>query len=268
MNPFKISGIFLIGVAIIAMSLFIFKTNFTPAPKASSGEKQVENPLSNLNLNKIKEFLGQQLIATSSVATATEGQNLTEEIGKTMASKILGASKDLLNYKAGEELSQEEKQISDELTNQLKNKNYLPLNQPIDEKSLKIAADSVSAKKQYLESLVAINQECFKNFDKSVSNVLKDAFEKGDTSSSKKLSENYNCVFNDLINTPVPSDWVSFHKDLLTHYQNCKIVYEAIGNYQNDPIKASFALDAIKELINSAEQLQTIFEIKAKSVGL
>ena len=115
---------------------------------------------------------------------------------------------------------------------------------------------------------MAINQECFKNFDKSVSNVLKDAFEKGDTSSSKKLSENYNCVFNDLINTPVPSDWVSFHKDLLTHYQNCKIVYEAIGNYQNDPIKASFALDAIKELINSAEQLQTIFEIKAKSVGL
>ena len=268
MNPFKVSGIFLIGVAIIAMSLFIFKTNFAPVPKASPGEKQVENPLSNLNLNKIKEFLGQQLIATSSVATATEGQNLTEEIGKTMASKILGASKDLLNYKAGEELSQEEKQISDELTNQLKNKNYLPLNQPIDEKSLKIAADSISAKKQYLESLTAIVQKCSGEFNKSVADVLKNVFEKNDPAPAKKLSEIYQCSYVSLINVSAPSPWLSLHKDLLVYYQNAKIIYEAISNYQNDPLKAYLAVNAIEGLIDSNNQLQTILEIKAKSVGL
>jgi len=275
-NPLKISGIFLVAVIILMSSWFIFKTNFTipsATPETSFKEalfgNNTENPLNNLNVDNLKNLFKNQISGLSVTSTtSTENQNLTDQIGETMASKILGASKDLLNYKSGE-MSPEQQQINDALANQLKDQNYFPLDQPIAESVLKITSvNSPSTKKQYLESLQNTIQKCFGEFNKNAADILKDAFERGDISSAKKLSGIYGCSYDNLINITVPSEWLNIHKDLLVYYENAKIIYEAIGDYQNDPLKAYLALNEIENLINSAEQNQTILDIKAKSVGL
>jgi len=275
MNNWKISGFFLIGVGVLLGSWLIFKTNFSAAPITSQeGSKNnfktnIQHSLSSLNQNqtKNKELLSQQLTANNSATSTPSTQNLTEEIGKSIASKILGASANLLDYKPGEELSPEEKQISDDLADQLKKQNYLPLNQPIDEKNLKIGSDSIQIKIQYIEDLDNIVEKCFEGFNKTATDALTDIIEKNDPSSAKKLSEIYECCYKNAINLQSPSLWLSFHKDLLNYYQNAKIIYEAMSDYQNDPLKAYLAANAIKNLIDSANQIQAVLEIKAQSVG-
>ncbi len=268
----------MISAAVLLGSWFIFKSSFSsPTNQQNQPEKTgflgtgVENPFANIDLKTAKEFLNQQLSSTfssnSETATSTASQNLTEQIGKAMSSKILGASQDLLNYKSGE-LPLEGKQIADELTNQFNSQNYLPLNQPIDDKALKIGDDSPSAKKQYIENLGIVVKNCFSGFNKSATDILKDAMEKNDSTSVKKLSEIYNCSYNGLISASAPSSWLDFHKDLLVHYQNAKIIYEAIGDYQNDQLKAYIAVNSLENLVNSADQIQRTLEIKVKSVGL
>lgn len=276
MNPLKISGLFLVSAVVLIGSWFIFKASFSsPANQQNQPAKTgflgtgVENPFANIDLQNAKEFLSQQLSSALSPSneTATSTENLTEQIGKAMSSKILSGSEDLLNYKSGE-LSSEEKLIADELANQLNNQNYLPLNQPINEKTLKIGDDSLSAKKQYIENLGIVVKNCFSGFTKSAADILKDTIEKNDPTSAKKLSEIYSCAYNGLISAPAPSSWLDFHKDLLVYYQNAKIIYEAITGYQSDPLKAYIAVSSLENLIDSAKQIQTILEIKAKSVGL
>jgi len=273
MNPLKLSGIFLVAVVLLMGSWFIFKIDFTvpaAAPKASLKEtlfgNNGENLLNNFSIDNLKNLLKVQ--SSNLSATSTENQNLTNQLGENMASKILGASSDLLNYKSGE-LSSEQQQITDTLANQLKNQNYFSFDQPINDQLLKITSfNSISTKKQYLENLQNTIQKCFGGFNKSSADILKDAFEKEDTAPAKQLSEIYQCSYDGLIKITVPSEWLEMHKDLLVYYQNAKIIYKAIGDYQNDPLKASLALNKIEELINSANQNQAILEIKAKSIGL
>lgn len=273
MNPLKLSGIFLVAVVLLIGSWFISKPSLTipsTAPKTSLKEtlfgNNGENLLNNFSIDNLKNLVKSQTSNLS--ATSTEDQNLTDQLGKTMASNILGATSDLLNYKSGES-SPEQQQITNTLANQLKDQNYFSLDQPINDQSLKITSfNSVSTKKQYLEDLGNTIQKCFNGFNKNVTDILKDAFEKGDVSSAKKLSEIYQCSYDGLIKITVPSEWLGLHKDLLIYYQNAKIIYTAIGDYQNDPLKAYLALNEITNLINSVEQNQTLLNIKAKSIGL
>ena len=274
-NPLKLIVVFVIAAFGLIGFWFAFKTNFASPLTHQEAQQsktnfpegnKINNPFLNLNLDlaKIKEFVNQN----NSTSSMARNQNLTEEIAKTMAAKILTANENLLNYKSGEALSSEQIQISNELINKLKNQNYLSLNQEIDEKTFKIdSTNSIFIKKQYIAAIEDINHKCFAGFHKDIPEIFKD-LEKNDNSSAKNLAQVYNCAYNELENRTVPLNWVDLHKNLLNYYQNAKIIYEALSNFQEDPLKAWLASNAISELIETANKIQDILEIKAKSIGL
>jgi len=271
MNPLKLINFFLIATILLISGWFIFRSGAKPAISVNSNKKSFwnnqNNPLSNLDIKSIKNFFTQNLESSSS--TNLSGQNLTQAVTKDLALRILGASSDLLNYKPGQNLSPRQQQISDDALKNINIQNYLPLNQPIDEKTLKInSSDAPSIKKEYLQNIQNNAYNCFAQVNGSAIQALSNALEKKDGTLAKNFADAYACSYEKLLNTSAPDEWLSMHKDLLTYYQNAKILYEAIGNIQSDPLKAYLALNAMDQLLKLGSDIQTILNLKAKSVGL
>ncbi|MFA5386480.1 MAG: hypothetical protein WC297_02360 [Candidatus Paceibacterota bacterium] len=270
MNPLKLSVFFIIAAILLIGCWFVFRSDIKPITSAQNPNSfwnNPNNPLSNLSIESIKNFFTKNPASTSS--TDLSDQNLTQALTKDMASKILGASGDLLNYKTGQNLSSDQQQISDAALKDINTKDYLPLNQAIDEKILKINySNAPSIKKEYLQNLRDIAINCFAQVNDSATQALSNAFERKDGTLAKNFSDAYACSYDKLLTTPAPYAWLSSHKDLLTYYQNAKIIYGAIGNIQSDPLKAYLAFNAINQLLKTGLDIQTIINLKAKSVGL
>lgn len=132
---------------------------------------------------------------------------------------------------------------------------------------IKITQDnSDGAKKKYLEDITAALDKNFLNYQKFYLEVIIDTYQKLNSSSAKKATEVYGKLAKDFQNITVPSQWAEMHKGFIRHYKNSEIIYRAMANYQNDPIKGYLALDMIEVLLDEAPFLQDELEKKFNEV--
>lgn len=207
-------------------------------------------------------------------ANAENSSNLTEMIAKIVAGKIIEKNKSgLAKTETGEPklLMPDEKVLLQELTNQLANLNTgsLNLNQPINEVDLKISKNnSKEAQIKYIESIGKISKTNFGKLDKNILDSLKETTIIGDTYSLQKAVEAYKSTIDNYLELEIPSDWLNFHKQAITHFQNAVVVYGALADFQNDPIKAHLAIEIVEQLITNAQSIQNQLNQKIKEIGL
>ena len=157
-----------------------------------------------------------------------------------------------------------QKIIDDSLKN-----NPFNLNQPINEANLKISQDnSKEAQIKYITAIAEISRNRMAGFNKSYQNVLSDVVEKNDLPSANHFADIQKNMANDYLNLIVPSDLLNIHKKLITHFKNSELVFRAISDYPNDPIKASLAVQAIDQLETNVQLIQVSLYQKTKEIGL
>ncbi len=259
MKALKIIIVILILATGLVSSYLIVKNS-----KLAISDKPIKNS-ENLNNAPIAENPIQWMENATSSKNSSEN-NLTENISQDILDQI--KSGDLLNqndqnFASGIDL------ISGNLAPNILKNNQIDFNliSSISNTELKISQDnSREAKVKYLEATIEINKKDFAGFNKSYFGVILDVFQKLDSSSATQLADIYKNLANDYLNLNVPADWVNIHKDIIIYYKNAEIVYRAMANYSNDPIKGYLALETVNGLVEKVDQLQNTIIKKAQEI--
>ncbi len=135
----------------------------------------------------------------------------------------------------------------------------------IKDNQLKISSDnSASAKRKYLSDITATLTNDLSNFNKNYLQIIVDTYQKLDSSSAEKAADIYGKLARDFMNTNVPSDWQDVHKATIVYYKNSEVVYRAMADYQNDPIKGYAALEIIEQVADEGLAVQQQLAGKVK----
>ncbi|MEK7129356.1 MAG: hypothetical protein AAB858_03315, partial [Patescibacteria group bacterium] len=148
-------------------------------------------------------------------------------------------------------------------------------NPTVDEKDLKISQDnSREAKTQYLKKLEQIsnsrllsNPTYFRTQDQFMKDVRIDCMT-GGLSIHKELAQLQRDLLNDYLNLSVPQDWLSLHKDLINYYQKNNLIYSALANCFQDPIKGNLAIQAFPQLVEEGGRIKDALDVKWLEMGL
>lgn len=137
----------------------------------------------------------------------------------------------------------------------------------IEKGGIKIFQDnSKEIKIQYLKTIEEITKKNFGDFKKNYMEVILDSFQKLDSSSAGRLANIYKNLAGDYLRLSVPSDFADIHERTIIYFKNAEIVYKAMSEYQNDPIKGYLALEMIDKLTAEIEQIQIALEEKIKNI--
>lgn len=247
-------------------AFFIMKNSFPDVNVGQNkigGNKQLNSDLSNLNPDDIFQTANNMGIRSN---TLIQKNNLTESISQSLFSQLNSA--DTLN-----QIKNNPDKSIDLMSGKLagdvlpKMQTDLDFVTTISDSYLKISNDSSdSAKKKYLQDIDNAIKNNFSGFTKNYFEIIIDTYQKLDSSSAVQAVSIYEKLSQDFINISVPKDWIDIHKTMIIQYKNLAIIYSAMANYQNDPIKGYIALDAIEGLVNISDQIQAQLEQKAKEI--
>lgn len=79
----------------------------------------------------------------------------------------------------------------------------------------------------------------------------------GDYSKIEQFSAIFKLVYEDILKTPVPKSVELFHKNLLTSIYKFQKIFEAIKEYEKDPLKTLLALNELTNLMKQLLSLNT-----------
>ena len=212
-----------------------------------------------------------QLSENSSTENNQNSDNISDNLTAILAQKIVENNPEgpiQQNGQTGINVPNATTATQDLLEEALANSDFT-FDIPVIEENLKISQNnSLAAQTEYLKNIKQITDRNFSNFKKTDSDILSDVFEKNDFSSAQRATEIYKSLANDYYNLSVPSLWLDFHENAITHFQKAAAVYQAILDYNNDPLKAYIAAESISQLETSAKEIQTLLEEKAKPLNL
>lgn len=244
------------GLIILVVIAFLTSAYLITNPRDPKEKNLLldNNDPSNLQLSSLNS-------ASNNFNNSDNNNNLTREIAKNIADQIREKNQNGLNEKNGKLAIAVPNldTIYQETFNKYLNSDSLGLYPEIDAAKLNISLDNSQENQiKYLVNLRDINKNRFGEFDKQSNDILNDVFGKNDVSSTQQLIAIYENIVADYYQIAVPSSWVEFHKKILSHFISAKIVYGAIANFGNDPIKAYEAFQSISRIENSETEFQTL----------
>ncbi|MBN2197751.1 hypothetical protein JW698_00930 [Candidatus Wolfebacteria bacterium] len=268
MKKEKIAAMILIIFAGIAGSYFIIKNSMPQVNEFGNKLISEENKLSIKNpiqwveegISNIMNFMNE----TEQIAQAEE--NLTQSFSQILSEQIKLKNQNGLTQKDGEVAisAPNEEMLSQELLEELMSNNlsdentelYHPM---INENKFKIS-QNVSAENQvqYLKNLENISQKKLEGFNKTDVEILNTIAETGNSSSARELANLYEEMANDYYTVTIPVNWVDFHKALLSHFYSASFAWRAIANFEEDPLKAYLATQALSALEESSFGIQVL----------
>lgn len=146
----------------------------------------------------------------------------------------------------------------------------------IDEKSLNISSDnSKDAKIDYLNKIGELIQENSlqnlkhkRSADQIISDMKTDCKTFNPDSPNKVVSESAQSFTNSLIKVSVPSDWVSFHKEMIYNLERTSLIYSGLANCSNDLIRGYLAAQELLKLSDEFKKVNESLISKYKEVGM
>lgn len=144
----------------------------------------------------------------------------------------------------------------------------------VSDRELKILTNNTKvAKTTYLksiESILARHQisDKYKNFPGGLQGQIETACTSGDQGISKEAASVYAAMGKDFIATRVPLSWTNFHKQAIEHYRKGNLIFSAISNCINDPLKGVGAAQKLSTFGMEAATLQNLLKKMYTEVGL
>lgn len=271
MQLFKITATILIFGGGIAGAYLIIKNS---QPEISSANlNSLKQPIENLISENPFKWLD-NISATSSLGTANlsdfqnnqilsdqQSLNFTKMTIQSIFSQAQAISQNDSNSVAT--LNPDDPEVRASIQETLKSfpDPFSVFYQPIDENNLKVINDnSIESQIKYYENYQRIINSAFGSFKKDSAEILNDVFKRNDFSSVRKVEEIYKTLTDNFIKLAVPSSLLEFHKKIIQHYQNSYMIYQAVSQYSQDPIKTYLAVQAIPQLYSETEDIQNLFK--------
>lgn len=196
-----------------------------------------------------------QLIEDISLNTNEEDQNLTQALLVNLFNNI--KDKGLVKFNV--------------LNTTLLEGNPLKPFPEINKKELTVTQD-VFGKSQisYFVSIINISQKYIKEYElyKPLSQAIKDISEKRDSTTIKKQALGYQKIIEEYYKVTVPAQWLEVHKSYLSYFKTRQMVYEVIGDFDKDPLKAYFAATLLESLNEENKKITLLIDEKAKENNL
>ncbi len=128
----------------------------------------------------------------------------------------------------------------------------------IDEKAINISqGDPEQGKMNYLEGVSVIIAQSDKiDVYRKPTDAVDKAILLGDSSGLKQLAKTYQNLFNGFMGLSVPADQLELHKKYLKFLKKAGIIYSGIGDFQNDPVKASLFFQMVPDVINEEIEIR------------
>ena len=224
MSSKKITSFLIIGSSIF-VSIFLFRNSLKR--EIAIGETQ--------------EF-SSQLVENFALKGGEEDQNLTKALLENLFNNI--ADKGLVKFNV--------------LNVDLLENNPLQPFPEISEKELVITQDIFGKNQvEYFINLIHTSQKYIKEYDlyASPSKTIKNILEKGDVSAIKTQALGYKKISEDYYKIAVPKQWLDIHKAYISYFKTKQMAYEAIGNFNEDPLKAYFAATLLESLDKEGERI-------------
>lgn len=137
------------------------------------------------------------------------------------------------------------------------------------EKDIKISNNN-STKNQlvYLQSLEKINQKNFNSFNESMEDILDELMLNQNSEPLQKYTDIINKEIIDTLALETPSLWKEFHLQNLNLWQKKLIIFNALLELSDDPLKAYLSLQEIPGVIDENFDLQKVLETRFKELAL
>lgn len=269
MNNIKIAAAVLILSSGVVGSYFIVKNS---VPKVDSAQKIAESPIQNIiNDNPIKWFskinstssanfnspdsLSPDIFKNTGRENDQYNSNLTQLVSQSLFSKMKSQDQagsnpfDNFNYQ-----DSENKKLVESALLEFKN---LINDISVNDSDLKISNDnSGNTKAQYLEATGKIILDNSNEFYDNPGAALNMIVENSDLSGLNQVIISYSNIYNAFLKTPVPSDWLSLHKNYLILLKQSEMAYSGIKDYKQDPIKAQLLIQAAQELSKKEAEIK------------
>lgn len=124
---------------------------------------------------------------------------------------------------------------------------------PLGDSDIKIVQEnSPASTKKYLDSASATIEEALFSASGGIAVGINDI-----TNSNSIYSNYYLNAYNSLKSIEVPSSWKEVHKAALLHLSQLATDFKSMQNLEEDPVKASFALNQIQETFLQLQNLLT-----------
>ncbi len=226
-------------------------------------------------INSIQSSLSQsQQNSTSTNIVAPS--NLTDQISNSVASQFLSKI-NLTNSTSSQSLVDQINSASssvdvNKLMDQFKN-NPLGMISSIATSSILITNnDDLQSIQNYGQQYSIIFTQAANTFisdPQQISKIVTDAVNNGNTQQLDQLISDFNSGYDKLIGLRVPSSLVMFHEKSLIFLKNSAIVFGAIRNGDNDPIKAYIAsTDGATEITSESQELVVLYDSIIKQYNL
>ena len=272
MTSFRFATIiFIIGAGLVVSYFIIYDSPSDEIKTVSKNEVRKisesvlptdEKPKTQLqwveNFNSLNKTSGDAL---------TSSNNLTLSLGQEMVEQIK-LSPGIFDFEKGN-LSAGANLLSNRLINNAFTSNQLGLVFVLDGTVLKTSSNnSTEAKANYLKTVGELNKKNFADFNKSYPVVIYETYGENNPASAVQLADIYQGLAKELSALSAPSDYLELHKRIILSYKNAEVVYRAMANYSQDPIKGYLALEMVQGLIDGIEEVQKVIFAEAKEVNL
>lgn len=147
-------------------------------------------------------------------------------------------------------------------------------NVAVSEGDIKISANNTqAAKRDYLKMIEGILarhtvNDQYENISGGVQGLVETTCTDGDSGAAKNIAGIYDATAKDFIAARVPSTWASFHMQAIEHYKKGAIIFNAVSNCINDPIKGIAAAQKLPTFGMDALTLQNLLKKMYNEVGL
>lgn len=144
----------------------------------------------------------------------------------------------------------------------------------VSDRELKISANNTKAAKiAYLKSIEGILarhqiKDEYKNVPGGLQTQIETACTNGDPGINKDIASVYAATAKDFIMTRVPLSWTDFHKQAIEHYRKGNLIFSAVSNCIDDPVKGLGAAQKLSTFGMDAATLQNLLKKMYTEVGL
>ena len=90
---------------------------------------------------------------------------------------------------------------------------------------------------------------------KNDSQIIQESIETKNYQQVNCLANSYHQAYQELLATPVPSDWLYIHQKLLNIFWSFHKIYQLIPSYEKDPLKGLIVLEKFEETTKKLSQL-------------
>ncbi len=156
--------------------------------------------------------------------------------------------------------------VNQTIEDTIKDKSFFADSYYVDITKIKTTKDnSRDAKLRYVKQIEHIGatypaKSEYQNVIMRIQDDINQACNSGDPGINREIADYYKQLADVYLNVVVPTDWAKLHRTVVQHFKQGGLLFEAIANCPNDPLKTIAATKTLPQFALDAKTMKDTFE--------